>query len=501
MPPPPFIPVFLFCFILASSLSSATATAKPTPLLFPIKKDASTNQCYTTLQLGTPPTAMNDVEIDCREPTSPTIASPPFIPLFLFGFILAFATATAIPAPLVFPVKKDNSTNRYYVTLQLGTPPTAMNAVLDLRGQFTWLNCSGYKSSSFRHVPCNSSRCDVPGGGGCINCSYGPSGTTCTNSTCGVILATPSSDLMTSTGLGEDVLVLQYPKGIKHPSRSKFQQFPFTCAESFWAENLPESAQGMVALARYLSSLAARLPSQLNLARIFALCLPSSSSSSSISGHGDLYVGGRPYTRPSIKQDLAKLLHRTQLLISPGSIAPVSSEGDGYTINVTAIKVNFAQVTFNSSVLQIDKDGFGGATINPLNPYMLLHSEIFTPLVKEFTKEAKDRKIKKATPVAPFGVCFNAKTVKSGLAGPDMPTIVLVLRGAVQWRIEGANSMVRVNKDVMCLGFLDGGSYGMGAMVIGGHQIEDNLVEFDVGLSTFGFGNSLLLQNSSCSHF
>ncbi|KAL3727368.1 hypothetical protein ACJRO7_032146 [Eucalyptus globulus] len=428
------------------------------------------------------------------------MVSPPFIPLFLFGFIFAsaisLATATANPAPLVFPVEKDNSTNRYYATLQLGTPPAAMNAVLDLTGQFTWLDCSAYKSSSFRHIPCNSSRCDVTGAGGCVDCSYGPGGTTCTNGTCGVILVKFFSDMMTSIGLGEDVLVLHSRKRNKYTSKSKFQHFPFTCAESYWAENLPESAKGMVALARNPSSLATKLPKQLNLPHKFALCLPSSSRS----GHGNLYVGGRPYAKPPIKQDLAKSLLRTQLLISPGTIAPVSSEGDGYTINVTAVKVESSPLSFNSSVLKIDKDGFGGATINPLNPFTSLHSEIFTPLVKEFTKKAKSRKIEQVMTVAPFGACFDAKTVKSGVAGPDVPAIVLVLQGGAQWRIEGANSMVRVSKDVMCLGFSDGGTYGMGAMAIGGHQMEDNLVEFDVGSSTFGFSNSLLLLNSSCSH-
>ncbi|KAF8016938.1 hypothetical protein BT93_H2206 [Corymbia citriodora subsp. variegata] len=400
------------------------------------------------------------------------MASPPFVPLLLFGFILAsaissaMATASAQPAPLVFPIKKDNSTNRYYATLQLGTPPAAMNAVLDLAGQFTWLDCSSYKSSSFRPIPCNSSRCDVTGGGGCVDCSYGPGGTTCTNNTCGVYLAKFFSDMMERTGLGEDVL------------------------------NLPESAKGMVALARNPSSLATKLPKQLNLPRKFALCLPSSSRS----GHGNLYVGGGPYTRPPIKQDLAKSLLRTQLLTNPETIAPVSSEGDGYIINVTAVKVDSAPLTFNSSVLKIDKDGFGGAKINPLNPYTFLHSEIFAPLVKEFTKKAKGRKIKQVMAVVPFGTCFDAKTVKNGVAGPDVPAIMLVLQGGVQWRIEGANSMVRVSKDVMCLGFLDGGTYGIGAMLIGGHQMEDTLVEFDVGSSTFGFSNSLLLRNSSCSH-
>lgn len=164
-----------------------------------------------------------------------------------------------------------------------------------------------------------------------------------------------------------------------------------------------------------------------------------------------------------------------------------------------SIKVDLAPISFKSSILAIDKNGIGGTKIGTLTPYTVLHSAIFRPLVNEFTKKAMDRKIKKASPVAPFGVCFDAKMVRSGKAGPDVPAIVLVLQGNVQWRMEGANSMVRVSKDVMCLGFVDGGSKPRTAVVIGAHQMEDNLVEFDVGSSTFGFSNSLLLQNSSCS--
>ncbi|KAK3417629.1 hypothetical protein EUGRSUZ_H03578 [Eucalyptus grandis] len=391
------------------------------------------------------------------------MSSPPLVPLFLFfGFILASsAMATDKPAPVVFPIKKDASTNQYYTTLRVGTPPASMNAVLNLVGRFTWLDCDGYGSSSYHPIPCESSRCEAAGRGGCTFC-FGPARPSCTNDSCLIYVATPFVEEMTSSGLGEDVLVLHSTKKIKHTSRSKF----------------------------------------LNLPRVFALCLPSSSSRSR---RGDLYVGGGPYMRPPIKHDLTKSLLRTRLLVRPSSIAAVSNEGDEYFIDVTAIKIDSAPITFNSSILAIDKDGAGGTkfgTLTPYSraPYTFFHSAIFNPLVEEFTKKATDGKIKKATPVAPFGACFDARTVRSGVAGSDVPAIVLVLRGDAQWRIEGANSMVRVSKDVMCLGFLDGGSGAGAAIEIGGNQMEDNLLESDVGSLTFGFSNSLLLRNSSCSH-
>ncbi|KAF8016935.1 hypothetical protein BT93_H2203 [Corymbia citriodora subsp. variegata] len=437
------------------------------------------------------------------------MSSPPSLPFFLFGFILASSLATATiaaasakPTPLIFPVKKDASTNQYYTSLQLGTPPTAMSAVLDLAGQYTWLDCDangGYRSSSYRPVPCSSTKCGH--GSACTGCS-GPARPGCTNDTCGVYASNPFKDSVLASGLGEDVLALRSTDGIKYTSKLELQKFPFSCVDTDWTEGLANSTKGIVALARNSASLATELSAQLKLSRTFALCLPSSSSARS--GHGDLYIGGGPYLRPPIKKDLAKSLLRSPLLINPVSTAPVYTEGDPsdeYFIDVTAIKIDFAPISFKSSILVIDKNGVGGTKLATLTPYTVLHSAIFKPLVREFTKKAMDRKIKKAAPVVPFGACFDAKTVKSGVAGPDVPAIELVLRSDAEWRIEGANSMVRVSKDVMCLGFVDGGSKPRTAVVIGAHQMEDNLVEFDVASSTFGFSNSLLLQNSSCSHF
>jgi hypothetical protein len=81
----------------------------------------------------------------------------------------------------------------------------------------------------------------------------------------------------------------------------------------------------------------------------------------------------------------------------------------------------------------------------------------------------------------------------------DVPTIGLVLQGGVEWTIFGGNSMVLVSKNVACLGFVDGGKEPRTAVVIGGHQLEDNLLEFDLVSSKLGFSSSLLLQNATCS--
>ncbi|GLU08828.1 hypothetical protein SLE2022_257130 [Rubroshorea leprosula] len=61
--------------------------------------------------------------------------------------------------------------------------------------------------------------------------------------------------------------------------------------------------------------------------------------------------------------------------------------------------------------------------------------------------------------------------------------------------------MVKVKKDVMCLAFVDGGLNPRTAIVIGGHQLEDNLLQFDLAASKIGFSSPLLLRNANCFQF
>ncbi|CAN0886867.1 Probable aspartic proteinase GIP2 [Linum grandiflorum] len=62
-------------------------------------------------------------------------------------------------------------------------------------------------------------------------------------------------------------------------------------------------------------------------------------------------------------------------------------------------------------------------------------------------------------------------------------------------------SSVEVKKDVLCLGFVDGGANPRTSIVIGGHQLEDNLLQFDVANSRLGFSSSLLSRQTNCANF
>ena len=54
--------------------------------------------------------------------------------------------------------------------------------------------------------------------------------------------------------------------------------------------------------------------------------------------------------------------------------------------------------------------------------------------------------------------------------------------------------------DLWCLGFVDGGAHRRTSVVIGGHQLEDNLVQFDLDSNRFGFSSSVLLQATTCAN-
>ena len=96
--------------------------------------------------------------------------------------------------------------------------------------------------------------------------------------------------------------------------------------------------------------------------------------------------------------------------------------------------------------------------------------------------------------VKPFSACFDAKTVLSTRIGPSVPTIGLVLQNSnTTWSIFGAKSMVEVsNGAVLCLGIVDAGTDPTTSIVIGTHQMQDNLIQFDLAAYRLGFSSTLL---------
>ncbi|KAG5097940.1 hypothetical protein JHK82_047794 [Glycine max] len=101
--------------------------------------------------------------------------------------------------------------------------------------------------------------------------------------------------------------------------------------------------------------------------------------------------------------------------------------------------------------------------------------------------------------VEPFGVCYPVGDLIETRVGLVVPTINHVMHNEdMFWRVFGGNSMVRVAKgemDVCCLGFVDGGTRERMPVVIRGHQLKDNLMQFDLDSNKFSFTSTMLLQD------
>ncbi|MED6143860.1 hypothetical protein PIB30_009936 [Stylosanthes scabra] len=407
--------------------------------------------------------------------------------------ISCFSLTPPKQRPLVIPIGKDPKTNLFYSQVSIGTPRHNMDLVIDLGGPILWYDCNTrYNSSSYHPVSCNSKQC--PSGSFCSGCN-GPFKPGCSNNTCGANILNPFANAIFTGDTGNDVLAIA-------GTTVSGLLTGCTDSEGFTGENrplqgLPSSAKGIIGLARTQLALPAQISSLFKLSRKFSLCLTSSNKY----GLGNLYIGAAPSTTAK-KLDVSKILQSTSLIINPVSTAPISSEGEAsyeYFIDVKSIKIGGKALNLKTSLLSIDKKGNGGTKLSTMDPFTVLHSTLYNPLVREFVKQASDKKMKKVKSVAPFEACYDFKSLGRTKTGFDVPTIDLVLGNGVQWSLYGGNSMVLVKKTVACLGVVDGGKNAMTALVIGAHQLEETLLEFDLVSNKLGFSNSLHLHNTMCS--
>ncbi|KAK6255021.1 hypothetical protein SCA6_016326 [Theobroma cacao] len=180
--------------------------------------------------------------------------------------------------------------------------------------------------------------------------------------------------------------------------------------------------------------------------------------------------------------------------------APLIIKQHDYFINIQSIKINGKRLAVDKSMLLGDEEGKLGTKLSTIVPYTTVKSSIYAIFSKAYAKAADSMNMTRVAAVAPFELCFSSKGVENTILGPLVPEIDLILQSEmVKWRIQGRNSMVQVSNQVMCLGFLDGGLEQSSSIVIGGLQLEDNLLEFDVGSSMLGFSSSLLLKETTCS--
>ncbi|PWA21781.1 aspartic peptidase A1 family [Artemisia annua] len=422
------------------------------------------------------------------------------ITIFLL-FLLVSPSFSAFVAPII---KHHVQTTPYYtLKVHLKTPLQPTDLLLHIGATFTTVDCTrNYTSTTSRPVPCNSplcrslqsnqsstTNCDIPtrnavvvpaadSGGGCV--------------------VLPHNELALF-----DSLALHTTNGSNAGQLIVFPEFVLICSDKssrLLQGHAKKEVNGLAGLGFSKYSLPAQVSTS---SSVFAVCLSGSPSAPGVAFF-DLV---KPYDfLPGI--DVSYHLNYTPLFSH--SVPSTTQKGntkqpeDAYFIKVKSININSKPLNINQKLLSIDKNGFGGTRISTTNPYTVLEASIFNTFIEAFTNESKSMNLKLSTPAKPFSLCYEADKLLETDVGPKVPQLDLLMDNDVIWHVFGKNSMVRIveeDMDVWCLAVVDGGDRSVTSMVIGGHQLEDNLLQFDLGKKRLGFSSSLLQHKTMCANF
>ncbi|KAM3358062.1 putative aspartic proteinase GIP2 [Capsicum galapagoense] len=410
---------------------------------------------------------------------------------FLFNIFLCSAEI------LYIPVTKDATTLQYITEVGQRTPLVPIKLLVHLGGRSLWVDCDkGYKSSTYKSAVCNSTQCSYSKSLYCDDCRFKPQlQPGCNNNTCFIWGDNPLIDWFDdSAEVDEDVLAIGSTPGV----RVTWPRFIFGCMLS---RNMVRSfAKGVTGVAGFGHESPISIPNQLALdpkfTRKFGICLSSSTKS-----RGVIYIGSGPYYVYNPKRiDISNDLLYTKLIANNKRGFVASEE---YYIQVLSIRIAGQDVPLNKTLLFINKkEGDGGTMISTAKPFTILHTSIYDAFKTTFIKALSKNVSLVEPPTKQFDVCFSSKNIRRTNVGPDVPVIDIVLhKPSAFWKIYGTNSVVQVSKDVVCLAFVGQDQTREPSIVIGGHQLEENLLVFDLPRKKIGFSSSLKLQQTSCSKY
>ena len=174
-------------------------------------------------------------------------------------------------------------------------------------------------------------------------------------------------------------------------------------------------------------------------------------------------------------------------------------------VGITGVAVNQQRVPTPDGVFDLDAgSGTGGAVFSTVTPYTALRWDVYWPLRNAF--DAATSGIARADKVAPFDMCYQASELTMTSVGYAVANIDLMLDGGQNWTLPGASSLVQVNDRTVCFAFVQTDSSVPAhaespAVILGGHQLEHNLLIFDLDKDTFAFSGLLLGIGTTCSNF
>nr|XP_016476309.1 PREDICTED: basic 7S globulin-like [Nicotiana tabacum] len=438
------------------------------------------------------------------------MSSSSYLHLFQFCFFLIISTCLAQttfhPKTLFLAVKKDPSTLEYITEVHQRTPLVPLKLAVHLGGESLWVDCEqGYKSSTYKPARCNSRQCNLARSTACGYCFENTTRPGCNNAACYNLVVNPSMDAMSSTSgeIAEDVLSIQSISGSIPGPVATVSRFIFSCSTTNLTQNLGKDVKGMVGFGQQSPvSFATQFASAFRFSRKFAICL-----SSSTERNGVIFIGHSPYYF-SLAFDASQDLIYTPMITLPHYITityphytRINRASSEYYIQVSSIRINGKTLPLNKTLLSLDEnDEEGGTKISTAVPYTVLEASVYSAVSKAFVNEMPEE-VKTVSSVQPFKTCFDSTYIGMSRLGYNAPEINLVLhKPNVYWTITGANSLVKVTEKVICLAFVERDEALGQAIVIGGYQMQDNLVEFDLSRGRIGFSNSLFFRQTMCSN-
>ncbi|KAJ6696981.1 hypothetical protein OIU85_003352 [Salix viminalis] len=170
------------------------------------------------------------------------------VPLLILFFLLSFIPSQAA-LPLHTPIQKDHSTGQYIISAYLKTPLKLTKLVLDLGATYSWVNCDDYISSTYQHIPCNSSIANSLSAYACMDTCEDPPGPNCGNNSFSFLLDNPikAVDYRKVNGINAalvDSLALPNTQG----SLVSISNFIFSCARTGFLKGLAKGVTGLAAL-------------------------------------------------------------------------------------------------------------------------------------------------------------------------------------------------------------------------------------------------------------
>lgn len=420
------------------------------------------------------------------------MASPPIF-FLLFSFFLSaaygFLSRTSdLQNSIFLPVTKDSLTHQYVTKVHHGTRLVPTRLVVDLGGPFLWIDRSSpfiSKSSSIRLIPSCSTECFKAKAASSDlrtqSCFSGKDDTPCDllprN---GVVGAETKGEMV------EDVIVFGSSDGSRVGQISTLENFLFSSAPRFLLQGLASGASGMLGLGRTQISLPAQMADVIGHSRRFTLCLSDSDG---------VVLFGDGSNESIFGSEISRSLTYTPFVTNTmGASGSGTGQSPDYLIGVKSIKIDGKRLSLDK--LTVDERG---AKLSTIVPYTTMESSIYATFIKSYMEAAVSSNMRKVDSVAPFELCFSSEGVSRTELGPAVPSIDFVLQSEmVKWRVHGRNSMVQMGDGVICLGILDSGLNPENPIVIGGFQMEENVLEFDLGTSMLGFRS---LKRRSCSEF